>query len=426
MKDPKPTIVLAPSLVLVLAAAAEGWNLAGLRAYLAARLFAFWENNGSVASGLARANWARPDWALPAETLALLAGGGLAILLMLRLRPYWAGLFVATLLAAGLELSWALFATRHWLIDAATPGLGLMAVFLTGAIARAMARQALRTRLRIAFSDCLAPRTLEKIVRHPELIDFDGQSRNVTYLVCGLGQLATHHRDDPQSFTHRMNAILGPLLEQARAQGGTIDRLTAEGFAAYWNAPLDDPDHALHACRAAGAMTALQTDRDNTAPQIAIGIATGDMIAGGLGLGYGVHGDARTLAARLQTLSPHYGASVIVSEETRQAAERGFGFLEVDYIAASQEDAPARLYALQANPVARASPKFRAISTFHDHIFRALRGRQWAEARSLIEQCRKLSGASQALYDLYLARIRYFERNPPAANWDGAFRPILK
>ena len=35
-------------------------------------------------------------------------------------------------------------------------------------------------------------------------------------------------------------------------------------------------------------------------------------------------------------------------------------------------------------------------------------------------------GASQKLYDLHLARIAYFEANPPDADWDGAFRPILK
>ena len=50
----------------------------------------------------------------------------------------------------------------------------------------------------------------------------------------------------------------------------------------------------------------------------------------------------------------------------------------------------------------------------------------WQKARELVEQCRKLSGASQKLYDLHLARIAYFEANPPSQDWDGAFRPILR
>jgi adenylate cyclase len=55
-----------------------------------------------------------------------------------------------------------------------------------------------------------------------------------------------------------------------------------------------------------------------------------------------------------------------------------------------------------------------------------VRTQQWAKARELIDQCRKLSGASQKLYDLHLTRIAWFEKNPPGSDWDGAFRSILK
>jgi adenylate cyclase len=72
------------------------------------------------------------------------------------------------------------------------------------------------------------------------------------------------------------------------------------------------------------------------------------------------------------------------------------------------------------------SPKFRALTVFHDHLFQAIRKQNWRLARELITQCRRLSGANQALYDLHLARISYYERNPPGAEWDGAFRPILE
>jgi adenylate cyclase len=166
------------------------------------------------------------------------------------------------------------------------------------------------------------------------------------------------------------------------------------------------------------------------AVEIGIGLATGPVVAGGFGghgrLSYSVNGDAVHLAARLQALSRNYGSAVIVAEETREKAARSFAFLEVDYIAQSREDPPVRLYAMLDNPVARASPKIRALVTFHEHIFRSLRSQHWDQAKALVEQCRRLSGACQTLYDLYLARIRYFESNPPGPDWDGAFRPILK
>ena len=78
--------------------------------------------------------------------------------------------------------------------------------------------------------------------------------------------------------------------------------------------------------------------------QVDVGIATGEVVAGGFAgpgrLGYGVSGEAVTLASRLQSLSPHYGPAVIVSDETQKAAERAFAFLEVDYIAAGRAMRP--------------------------------------------------------------------------------------
>ncbi len=78
------------------------------------------------------------------------------------------------------------------------------------------------------------------------------------------------------------------------------------------------------------------------------------------------------------------------------------------------------------NPVMRASPKFPALATFHARIFQSLRDLQWHKARELSAECRKLYGASQKLYDTHLARIAYFQANPPSPDWDGAFRQILK
>ena len=385
----------------------------------------------------------RPALALPGELGALLLGGGIAIALMTKLRSHWAGLFVALAVVLGFYASWFAYGQHHWLIDAATPSLVLVLVFAACLLMRWREIAQERARLRWAFSDSLPPGSVEKIARRPDLLSVDGETRNVSYLVCGvrgLSQLATVLHDKPKAFTQIMQQVLTPLLDQALAHGGTIDRLTADGFAAFWNAPLEDSEHALHACEAANTMSVMASrvaeqialDHRGALPvlEIGIGVATGSVIAGGFGgagrLGYSVNGPVVQLAGQIQALSSQYGPAVIVAQETQEAAQRGFAFLEVDYIASRSGDAPVRLYALLGNPVVKASPKFRALITFHDHIFASLRRQQWSKARALISQCRKLSGASQQLYDLHLARIGYFETNPPGPEWDGAFRPILK
>jgi adenylate cyclase len=342
--------------------------------------------------------------------------------------------------------AWLLFRQAGLLFDAATVSLALMLLFGVIAASWALTLQMARIGLRLAFADSLPRATVEKIARNPDLLKTDGERRECTYLVCGvrgLAELGAGFRDDPATFTRVMRQILSPLMDQVLAHGGTIDRLTADGFAAFWNAPLDDPAHAIHACEAANDMSIrasrvgdmlLHQTRANgdamPAVEIGIGVATGAVIAGAFGghdrMGYSVHGEAVTLAQRIQTLSHQYGPSVIVSGATAAAADRSFAFLEVDTVAAGIQDPPVTLYAIIGTPVLKASPKFRALTTFHDHIFQALRTQQWRQARALIEQCRKLSGASPKLYDLHLGRIVYLEQHPPGENWDGAFRSMLK
>lgn len=326
--------------------------------------------------------------------------------------------------------------------QASTIVIGITAVLAVIAIVHALQVTHDTTRLDHMFAGALPQKTIEQIAHNPSLLKLDGESREVTYLSCGvrgLEGLAAAFRNDPAAFTRLMNCVLAPLMEHVQSRQGTVDRLTADGFVAFWNAPLDDSEHAAHACQAAQAMSeavaninkanAQERRNDGSAfplVEIGIGIATGPAIAGAIVTPgrtvYGVNGDCTALARRIQSLSSQYGPTVIVSEETRKVAEKGFAFLEVDYVADSAHPVPVTLYAMLGNPVMRASPKFRALIAFHEHIFRSLRTRQWDKARGLIEQCRKLSGASQKLYDLHLARIAQLEKNPPGDQWDGAFR----
>jgi adenylate cyclase len=388
----------------------------------------------------------RPASAIEAELVCLAIFGLAVIIIFVRFGIVWSGLFTAVSAIGALLISWRLYTTEHVLLDALGPGIGLVLTFCTAAAVRAAAVAGARARVRNAFSESLPAAVIEQIARRPELLKLEGVSRTVTYLRCGVREfagLADAFKDDPAAFTRLMQRVLVPLMDVALARGGTIDRLNADGFSAFWNAPLDDPEHAIHACEAANAMMEaiaksneiITRERRNDgvafAPvAIGIGLSTSQAIAGGFGAhgrtAYSVTGDCAVEAERIQELSAQYGPAVIVAEDTRKAAERGFAFLEVDYIAAGAHDAPMKLYAMLGSPVMRASPKFRALATFHDHIFQSLRTQQWDKARELIEQCRKLSGASQKLYDLHLARIRYFQENPPGADWDGVFRPILK
>ncbi|HKU54036.1 MAG TPA: CHASE2 domain-containing protein, partial [Rhizomicrobium sp.] len=371
---------------------------------------------------------ARPSWA-PVVEAFLLAALGTATILLLRFGLGWAaGLTMAGATMAALG-SWYLYAARGLLLDAATPALFLGLVFAAGAAAWLYRVHLARAGLRMAFADRLPHSVLETLARRPQLLKPQGEWRTVTYMACGF---AANPGKDAAAFTSQTQTMLARLIDQVVAHGGSIERAGGDGFSAFWNAPLDDVEHELHACEAANAMALAIAEAARYEPpvRIGVGIATGPVVAGGFGghghMTYGVQGDAVLLAHKFRSLARSYNVPLIVSEQTRRLAERNFGFLEIDTIAGTPDNRPATLYALMGGVMVRASPKFRALAVFHDHIFQAIHKQNWRVARDLIAQCRRLSGANQPLYDLHLARIAYYETHPPGADWDGAFRPILE
>ena len=388
----------------------------------------------------------RPVSSTPAILVFIAIAGIVIVLLFARAGTLWAGLMTVAAIAAAQSFTWYLFVNSHLLLDSLNPTIALAAVFMGGLAARSYEVASTRGVLRRSFSDALPAADFDRIARNPALLKLEGETRTVSCLSCGVRRYATladSFADDPVSFTRMIGAAMRPLVDIAVRHGAMVDSVTGEGFTAYWNAPLDDTEHAIHACEAASRMTValaevneqLSRERrgDGTAfeaIEIGIGISTGPAIAGGFGArgrtAYSITGDCTFLAKRIREVSAQYGPAIVVSDETRKSAERGYAFLEVDFTSIGAHDEPVKLYALLGNPLVRASPKFRALATFHDHIFQSMRTQQWEKARGLIEQCRQLSGASQKMYDLHMARIEYWEKNPPGAEWDGAFRTVLK
>ena len=72
---------------------------------------------------------------------------------------------------------------------------------------------------------------------------------------------------------------------------GTIDKFIGDAVMAFWNAPADDPDHAVHACRAVLACLAAQrgaqqgsSEREGWPPyDTRFGLHVGDAVVGNIG-----------------------------------------------------------------------------------------------------------------------------------------------
>jgi adenylate cyclase len=378
--------------------------------------------------------------------LAFVAVAGAGIITLLARERLAASIAVFVVaLGATAGLCWQLYRAETLLFDPSFIAIALTAVFAAALTAYAADGAGVRGRLNYLLGAHLSPAAIAVIAREPERLNLAGETRTMTYLVCnmrGYSELADSFATDPAGFARLTRRVLTPLAQAVLDRRGTIDRVSPGGLTAFFNAPLEDPEHAIHACEAALRMTealdginrALENERrpDGTpgkAVEIGIGINSGAGVVADFGTParpeYSAASRAMAFAQFIEALSAKYGPAIIVGDATRKLAERNFAFLEVDMAESPGSGERAALFALLGNPLVRASPKFRALQTFHDHIFAAYRGRDWEKAKTLIEQCRQLSGASPQLYELYLKRIAFFERNPPPEGWNGIVRPEI-
>ncbi|NVP55714.1 CHASE2 domain-containing protein [Mycoplana rhizolycopersici] len=208
-----------------------------------------------------------------------------------------------------------------------------------------------RKQITRAFSQYLSPALVERLARDPSQLRLGGERRTLSILFCdvrGFTTIAETMKDDPEQLTTLINRLLTPLSDIVLGHGGTIDKYIGDCLMAFWNAPLDDDDHANHAVAAAIDMLARMdslneelkreaTERGAVHHQlrIGIGINTGECVVGNMGssqrFDYSVLGDAVNLASRLEGASKNYGVPLLIGEGTALLADR-FCALELDRI----------------------------------------------------------------------------------------------
>jgi adenylate cyclase len=294
--------------------------------------------------------------------------------------------------------------------------------------------------VRESFRHYMAPELVDILAEHPERLRLGGETRLMTMMfadIRGFTTISERYKADPQALTRLINRFLTPMTDIILARRGTIDKYIGDCVMAFWNAPLDDADHAQHACESGLAMLAalgrLNLDLCQEAGlagqpfvplRIGIGINSGECVVGNMGserrFDYSVLGDAVNLASRLESQSKTYGVDIVLGEAT-QALVPGWATLELDLIAVKGKTDAVRIFALLGGPDTAAAPDYRVLATRHAQMLHHYRTREWEEARRALAQCRELLPRLGTLYDLYDDRIAHHMTHPVESGWTGVF-----
>jgi adenylate cyclase len=315
---------------------------------------------GSSAAGLAD-EWPTPlgrslaGVQIEAQILADLDGGhvlsrpsaliGLEVLgtILLSIAVAYGGVYLPAFYAAPLSaltalgwfaVSWLCFTRFSLLLD---PILGAESAVLTSSassLARYLRAELQQRRMRASFSRYLSPALVDELAAHPENLRLGGEIRTITVMFCDIrGFTALAKGLLPAQLTELLNGFFTPMTEIVLAHRGTIDKYIGDCLMAYWNAPLADPHHALHALQAAaamrdalGAVSARLASEPGLAAhlrqplRIAIGINTGECCVGNMGsqhrFDYSVLGDAVNVASHLLEAAAAADLDLAIGQDT--------------------------------------------------------------------------------------------------------------
>ena len=389
----------------------------------------------------------RPYDALGAELVALLLIG-LAIVYLIPRNGAWRTLAVGGLICTVLVAAVSyLYAERQLLFDLSYPLLASLVLFAALAFMNYIREQSDRRQIRAAFSRYLAPAVVNRLSDNPAELRLGGEMRNMTLLFSDVqGFTGIAENCDAVGLTRLVNAILTPITNEILRTGGTVDKYMGDAVMAFWNAPVDDPDHAKNACRAALAIQESKAALNETLRQAAdaegrgfnpvnfgVGVNTGECCVGNMGsdlrFDYSVLGDAVNLASRLEGQTRTYGVGIVVGEETRMLAN-GLAFLELDEIRVKGKTVPVRIFALLGEEDLAGSAAFGRLESAHGRLLAAYRRMDWnaasAAAKEAADGANETGLALAALYGMYEARISEFAASPPPEDWDGVYVATTK
>jgi adenylate cyclase len=260
-------------------------------------------------------------------------------------------------LVAGLLLlvSTAAFRAGAWL-PLAAPLLAAALAFVSVQTVDYATEGRQRRFLKHAFRHYLSPTVIEKILEDPSRLALGGERKELTIFFSDLADFTTlSEKLEPEALTSLLNLYLTEMTDVIQGEGGTVDKYEGDAIIAFWNAPLDQPDHATCAVRAAlGCLAALDrlnprlAELSGSALRMRIGVHTGTAVVGNMGsrdrFDYTVLGDAANLASRLEGTCKVFGVKLLVSEETFRRVGGTVPAREIGLVRVAGRRTPTRVF----------------------------------------------------------------------------------
>jgi adenylate cyclase len=373
-------------------------------------------------------NIQRPDYADFAEIAALLAMGLIIILLS---RWTYVGLSTTVAgIATSIGGSYWLFVNHNMLTDATATALGLILVALHVYGVKFVSEFLQKQQIKKQFGTYLSPDLVAQLQRQPELLQLGGNEQELSIMftdVRGFTTISEHYGKDVQGLTKIMNRYMTAMTKAILENKGTLDKYIGDAQMAFWNAPVNNEQHAKDAVRTAFQMlSALKEFNEEIKAEsipafgMGLGINTDTVVVGNMGsdqrFDYTCLGDGVNLAARLEGQSKPYGVKIIIGPKTAEYVQETYQVIELDLLAVKGKTEPVKIYTVLEKFDDKAE-------IAHNKMLAAYRSGDWVRARNMCEAMTGIwSGELKGYYTMMAERTS----GKPPKDFDGVYRATSK
>jgi adenylate cyclase len=332
-----------------------------------------------------------------------------------------------------------LYTHHNLLFDPVNASLSIFVIFVAATLLNYLRSEISKKEIRGAFGLYISPEFMEELTDNPDKLKLGGEMRDLTVMFTDIRNFTTVSESmTPEALINTMNDFLTPMSDVVMQTRGTIDKYMGDAMMAFWNAPLDDADHAKHAVDAALTMKValepvneqlrIEAEEKGVEPlQLAagIGINTGPCAVGNMGskqrFAYSALGDAVNLASRLEGQTKSYGLDLLVGEETVNQIP-DYAVMDIDLIQVKGKTKPVQIFTVMGNEDIADTDDYKNFIAIHNAFLKAYRDGDFEKSEQLLEdaQDHAIANNYNAYYAIMNARIKEYKKTPPQT-WNGVF-----
>jgi adenylate cyclase len=144
----------------------------------------------------------------------------------------------------------AIFVRYNVWMNLIYPVLTMLTIYLGITVYRYVTEEREKKKVRGAFQYYLTASVVNEILKDPSKLKLGGDKKNLSVMFSDIrGFTSIAEKLSPEELVRLLNEYLTAMTDVVFKYDGLLDKYIGDAIMAVFGAPLDQPDHALRACR---------------------------------------------------------------------------------------------------------------------------------------------------------------------------------